>query len=170
MTEQDTKSRTLLIAGTTLALVVAIFAAAYVNRMERDEESRQVAEARLMIDKGMREFGQKQYQQSIETLSGISEDVLQDWHINYYQGSALIMLRDYESAALQLEKALVLNSADTNILYALGVAYYKLGKLGLSKAYFGQVLEFDPNHDDARGLMDIVANLERKQQADGTQP
>ena len=36
MTEQGTKSHTLLIAGITLALVVAIFAASYVSRMERD--------------------------------------------------------------------------------------------------------------------------------------
>ena len=49
------------------------------------------------------------------------------------------------------------------VLYALGVAHYKLGNLGVSKAYFGKVLEVDPGHDDARGLMDIVANLERRQ-------
>jgi tetratricopeptide (TPR) repeat protein len=170
MTDKGNEPRTKLIAGITLLLVVAIVATTYMTRVNRLTNEEQVADARLLIDKGMQEFRQKQYEQSLETLGSISEDVLQDWHINYYRGSSLIMLRDYEPAAVELEKALALNPESPNVLYSLGVAYYKLGNLGLSKAYFGKVLEVDPGHDDARGLMEIVANLERKQQEDGSQP
>jgi tetratricopeptide (TPR) repeat protein len=80
-------------------------------------------------------------------------------------GSALIKLKDYESGALRLEEALALNSSETNILFALGVVYYKLGNLSLSKAYFASVLELDPGHEEAKGLMDIMASLERTQPA-----
>ena len=170
MTKQGAKSNNWLIGGITLALVVAIFAAIYVDRIDGLEKDRQLENATLLINQGIEEFQQKQYQQSLETLGGISEDVHQDWHINYYMGSSLIMLRDYEPAAVELEKALTLNGKESVILYALGVVYYKMGNLSLSKAYFGKVLEVDPDNDDARGLMDIVANLERQQQDDGSQP
>ena len=39
-----------------------------------------------------------------------------------------------------------------------------MGNLAMSKAYFAQVLEIDPTDEEARGLMDIMANLERMQQ------
>ena len=163
MTKRGTKANNLLIGGITLALVVAILAAVYVDRSNSLEKDRQLENATLLINQGIEEFQRKQYQQSLETLGGISEDVHQDWHINYYRGSSLIMLRDYEPAAVELEKALALNGEESVILYALGVVYYKLGNLSLSKAYFAKVLEVDPDNEDARGLMDIVANMERKQ-------
>jgi Flp pilus assembly protein TadD len=163
MTEQGAKPNNFLIAGITLALVVAIIAWIYIDRMGDLEKGRQAEEATLLINQGIEQFQQKQYQQSLETLGGISEDVHQDWHINYYRGSSLIMLKDYEPAAVELEKALALNGEESVILYALGVVYYKLGNLSLSKAHFGKVLEVDPGNEDARGLMDIVANMERKQ-------
>ena len=72
-------------------------------------------------------------------------------------GSALIKLKDYESGAMRLEEALALNNNEKNILFALGVVYYKLGNLSLSKAYFAAVLEIDPGHEEAKGLMDIMA-------------
>ena len=170
MIERGAKPNNLLIAGITLALVVAIIAVITVDRMNGLEKDRQLENATLSINQGIEEFQQKQYQQSLETLGGISEDEHQDWHINYYMGSSLIMLKDYEPAAVELEKALVLNGEESVILFALGVVYYKMGNLSLSKAYFGKVLEVDPDNDDARGLMDIVANLERQQQDDGSQP
>ena len=78
-------------------------------------------------------------------------------------GSALVQLKEFESAVRQLEKAHLLNSEEKNILFALGVTYYKLGNLSLSKAYFAAVLELDPGNEEAKGLMDIMANLERIQ-------
>ena len=73
------------------------------------------------------------------------------------------MLKDYESAAPILEQALQLNPQKTEILFELGVVYFKLGNLALSKAYFASVVEIDPSNEEAKGLMDIMANLERQQ-------
>jgi Flp pilus assembly protein TadD len=164
MSNEGSRPKKLLIAGITLALVGAILAAAYLSQRARIDSERQEQEAELALSRGIELFGQRQYQQSVETLRTIPEDAYQDWHVNYYMGSALINLRDFQSAAVELEKALALNADEPSIMFALGVAYYKLGNLALSKAYFAKVVEVDPGNDDARGLLDIVASMERKQQ------
>ncbi len=71
------------------------------------------------------------------------------------------MLKDYESAVEYLGQAHRLNSRSTDILYALGVTYYKLGKVKLAKSYFASVLEINPQDEQAKGLLDIMAKLER---------
>ncbi len=166
MTEQGAKPRKVVIAGIALALAAAVVVASYVMRIDSIEKEAQADNAMLLMEEGIAQFQQRQYQQSLETLGRISEDEFQNWHINYFMGSSQIMLRDYETAVTQLEKALALIGEEPKVLYALGVAYYKLGNLSLSKAYFGRVLEIDPDNADARGLMDIVANMERKQLAE----
>jgi len=160
MTEQGTKSRKLLIVGIVLILAAVVVATVYVKRIEKE---RLAGEAVVLMDKGMDQFRQQQYALSLETLGGISEDIYQNWHINYYMGSALIKLKNFEPAAAELEKAYALNNKEHNVLFALGVVYYKLGNLSLSKAYFAKVLEIDPGNEEAKGLMDIMANLERQQ-------
>jgi hypothetical protein len=46
------------------------------------------------------------------------------------------------------------------------VAYFKLGNLKLAKGYFASVLEINPNDEQAKGLMDIMAKLERNSVAE----
>lgn len=155
-----TKARKLLVATIGLVLVTALIAATYVYRIEQE---RQTGDVHVLIDEGITQFREEQYELSLKTLGSIPEGSVKDWHIPYYMGSAHIKLKDYELGALRLEEALALNNSDKNILFALGVAYYKLGNIGLSKAYFASVLEVDPNNEEAKGLMDIMANLERQQ-------
>ena len=83
----------------------------------------------------------------------------------YDQGSENIQLKDYTSALESLEQAHVLNPRDTGTLFALGVVYYKLGNLKLAKSYFASVLEINPNDEQAKGLMDMMAKLERQTEA-----
>ena len=56
-----------------------------------------------------------------------------------------------------------MNPGEADIPFALGVAYFKLGNLALAKGYFASVVEIDPGHEEARGLVDAMANLERMQ-------
>jgi Flp pilus assembly protein TadD len=168
MTQQGAKPRILLLGGLALALIVAV-AAIYMNRADRAGGGQQAEDAMVLMDVGIQQFQQRKYRESLDTLGSISDEVLKHWRINYYMGSSLLMLRNAASAAVELEKALALNPAEPKIFYALGVAYYKIGDWGLSKAYFGKVLELEPGNDDARGLMDIVASLERKQGAEAEQ-
>jgi tetratricopeptide (TPR) repeat protein len=164
MTQDGAGTGGLRVAWIAVALI-AVIAAILLLRFEYLETETQAEDAMVTLERGIEQFQQKQYRQSLETLDAIPEGV-RVWRVDYYMGSAHIMLREYESAAIHLENALAMNRDEPKILYALGVAYFKLGNLGLSKAYFGKVLEVDPGHDDARGLMDIVANLERRQAAD----
>jgi predicted TPR repeat methyltransferase len=75
------------------------------------------------------------------------------------------MLKDYAAATERLERSLALAPRDTGTLYALGVASFKLGNLKLARGYFASVLEINPNDEQAKGLMDIMANLERQTEA-----
>jgi len=160
MISQGNRHRAIRIASVGVILVALIATATTVYRVE---QRRQLGDVHALIDQGIAQFRNEQYELSLQTLGSIPEDLVDDWHIPYYMGSALIKLKDYESATVRLEEALTLNPDDFNILFALGVAYYKLGNLSLSKAYFAAVLEIDPSHEEAKGLMDIMARLERYQ-------
>ncbi len=155
-----TKVRKLLVAGFGLVLIAAVVAAAYEYRIERQ---RQVEEAAVLLLEGIAQFHQEQYETALETLHSIPQGAIEDWRISYYTGATLIKLQDYAAAAVSLEEALTLNSKEEDIPFALGIVYYKLGNLSLSKSYFHSVLEIDPGHEEAKGLMDIMAKMERQQ-------
>ena len=150
----------MLLVGIGVFLVALIFIA---NSLYRVEQRRQFGDVHAVIDEGIAQFRAEQFELSAETLGSIPEDLVEDWHVPYYLGSAHIRLGDYEKGAAKLEAALALNPSDKNILFALGVAYFKLGNLSLSKAYFASVIEVDPTNEEAKGLMDIMARLERHQ-------
>jgi tetratricopeptide (TPR) repeat protein len=147
-----------LVAG--LVIVTAIGGSIYLFNEDKQVTEQQ---ATASLDQGIALFREKKYAESLEILQGIPDGVIDDWHLPYYTATALVMLKDYQPAALKLEEALVLNPEETQILFELGVVYFKLGKLGLSKGYFASVIEIDPTNEEAKGLMDIMANLERIQ-------
>ena len=128
-------------------------------------ENKQVTEQQALasLDQGIALFREKKYEDSLQVLQAIPDGVIRDWHLPYYTATAHVMLKDYASAAPILEQALQLNPQETEILFELGVVYFKLGNLALSKAYFASVVEIDPSNEEAKGLMDIMANLERQQ-------
>ena len=153
-----TMDRKLLVVSFSLILIAAAIVAVYLYQAEQQQ---QVEEATAIVEVAIEQFKQKQYKTVIETLDKIPQDVIKDWRASYYRGATLIKLKDFEPAALALEKALILNNEQKDIPFALGIVYYKLGNLSLSKSYFHSVLEIDPNHKEAKGLMDIMAKLER---------
>lgn len=115
----------------------------------------------LLAD-GIGHFEREEYELALEVLQQVPDGRVESAQARYYEGSSHMMLKDYEAAAASLESAFELNPQDTGVLYALGVAYYKLGNLALAKAYFGEVLKINPNDAQARGLLDIMAKLERE--------
>jgi tetratricopeptide (TPR) repeat protein len=149
-----------LIVGGVLVVALAIVLGVVLPH--RAEKQRQVAETHAQIREGIAQFRAEQFELSAQTLGNIPEDRVDDWHVPYYLGSALVQLKDYENGAARLEQALTLDPQNENILFALGVAYFKLGNLDLSKAYFASVIEINPGNEEARGLMDIMARLERQ--------
>jgi tetratricopeptide (TPR) repeat protein len=143
--------------------VVLIAAAFFGIDQYRTERQFQGEAALALLVTGLEQFEQKQYEASLETLRSIPEGRIEDWRLPYYQGASLIQLKNYAAAVVLLEKALAMNNGEEGIPFALGVAYFKLGNLRLSKGYFHSVLEINPANEEAKGLMDIMANLERIQ-------
>ena len=143
-----------------LVLILSLAWGFYLFNTAQQEAKEQATQS---LEQGIALFRDKKYTESVEVLQSIPDGVIEDWHLPYYNASALVMLKDYQPAALKLEEALTLNPQETLIMFELGVVYFKLGNLSLSKAYFASVLEIDPTNEEARGLMDIMANLERQQ-------
>ena len=154
------KSGRILLVVSGLALALAAGGLFHLYNTQQQENQQQ---AITTLDRGIALFREKKYTESLEQLQSIPDGVIDDWHLPYYIATALVMLKDYQPAALKLEEALVLNPQETAILFELGVVYFKLGNLALSKGYFASVVEIDPTNEEAKGLMDIMANLERNQ-------
>lgn len=152
-----------LLSAFSLALVALLAVSGWLNRVNRQGQSEQ---AMALLEEGIAQFRREDHEQALRTLQAVPGELLNDWRLPYYTGSTMITLKDYAGAVEQLETALQMNSGEKNVLFALGVAYYKLGNLSLSKAYFSSVLEIDPDHAEAKGLADIMASLERMQEED----
>lgn len=152
------KNNLAIAAGT---LLVLLGSALWFFVMQPEREAVSYSSAELLAD-GIGHFERKEYELALEVLQQVPEDDAWSPQARYYEGSSYMMLEDYEAAVVSLESALALDPRDPGVLYALGVAYYKLGNLAVAKAYFAKVLEINPNDEQAKGLMDIMARLERK--------
>ena len=138
-----TKTRKLFFSAVGLALIAAVVAGIYQYQLERQRQSE---EALALTETGIAQFQQNQYESAVETLRSIPEGTIRDWRPHYYLGAALVQLRDYEAAVASLEEAFRLNEQEESIAFALGVAYFKLGNLGLSKGYFHAALQINPEN------------------------
>ena len=155
-----TKSRSILFALAALALLISVGTLFHLYNTGQQETEQQAIES---LDRGIALFRENKYAESLEELQSIPDGVIRDWHLPFYLASAQVKLKDYQAAVPLLEEALTLNSQETLILFQLGVVYFKLGKLELSKGYFAKVFEIDPTNEEAKGLMDIMSKLERQQ-------
>ena len=152
------KLKIVLGSAVAIVLILSVVLWFFVLQPDRQENSGQW---QTRLQTGIASFNEKQYRKALESLQTIPSDSAQGAKARYYQGSAHLMLKDFESAVTYLEQALALDSHDTGTMYALGVAYYKLGNLKLAKSYFASVLKLNPNDQQAKGLLDIMARLER---------
>ena len=125
--------------------------------------------AELLAD-GVGHYERQEYDLALEVLKQVPEGSVEKARALYYAGSSYVMLKDYESATVPLEQGLALNPRDTGTLYALGVAYFKLGNLSLAKGYFAALVEINPNDEQAKGLYDTMARLERQSVAESDSP
>lgn len=161
--------KNILVAGLVAAVAAA---AAYwfgVAQPARQAEAERAEHA--VLQAGIQAYRDRNYEEALRVLADIPDRGSHAATARYYQGSAYILLNDYPAAAAQLERSLALNSQNADTLFALGVVHFKLGNLPLSKSYFAAVLEIFPETEqdkarmeEARGLMDIMARLERQQE------
>jgi tetratricopeptide (TPR) repeat protein len=141
-------------------VVIVVVTIIYFTSADKAGEVEQPA---VSIDAGIALFKAKKYSEATKIFERVPPGHPQEWYSLYYLGSSYIMLKNYQAAAEHLELALSLYPTNSQIMHALGVTYFKLGNLKLSKAYFAAVLEIEPDNAEAKGLMDVMASLERQQ-------
>lgn len=144
-----------------LGIAVAVGGGLYYQHQSEQEQL--TTRAEHILARGIALYEDDRHDEALQMLESMPIEAPLDWRPPYYKGMVLIQLKDYERAAGLLEEAIVLDSTQIAPLFALGVTYFKLGQLGLSKSYFAAVLEIDPGNEEARGLMNTMANLERVQ-------
>ena len=146
----------------SLSFVLAAVAVVSIN-VYKTGQQKKLAEEQFVLNKGMNLYRQGQYEEALQTLQSVT-DATRNWQIQYYKGAASVRLKNYPAAATYLEQANNLNTSDTQTLYLLGVVYYKLGNLKLAEAYFAATLELDPTHEEAKGLMGVMSDLQKYQE------
>ena len=161
------KSHQFMIAGLSIALAAGAAISVNWYQMKQQEKAQQ---NQLVLDEGIALYNQGKYPEALQTLESIAPGAIQDWHLPYYKGAASVRLKDYQTAATYLEQAKGLNSSEPQILYLLGVVYYKLGNLKLSEGYFAATLELDPAHEQARGLLGVMSDLQKLQEQPADPP
>ena len=153
------KLKIILISGVGALLVLAV---ALWFLVLQPNQLKNASQAEELLTSGINLFNDKKYDETLEILARIPSGTTQEAKVRYYQGSTYIMLKDFDSAVDYLGQAHKLNSDDIGVLYALGVAYFKLGKIKLAKSYFASVLEINPQDEQAKGLLNAMAKLERR--------
>lgn len=147
-------------------VIIALAVGAYFYKNHQADAARVALQAEQILEEGVGLYGQDRFREAIQVLSTIPKDAPADWRVPYYTGMAQLQLRNFEAAAGSLEASVELDSTQIAPLFALGVTYFKLGNLGMSKSYFAAVLEIDPGNEEARGMMNTMAGLERVQPND----
>ena len=154
-----------------LATSVGAIAIAYWLLVQQPARQAEAARAdQALLASGMQLYRDQRYEEAVAVFKRIHGESGRAAKARYYQGSALIMLQDYEAGAEQLEQSLSLDGSNAETRFALGVVYYKMGNLQLARGYFASVLQIEPQNDqdrarieEAAGLMDIMARFERQQ-------
>lgn len=149
-------------------VLIALAAALWVY-IDHSAQEKLLSRADARIETGIAFFKDKNYPEALRVFENIPPGVPREWYARYYQGSTHIKLKNYQSAIPLLEQALALNPTDTQVMHALAVAYFKLGKLKISKAYYTSILEIDPEDTEARGLVEVLTNMEKRQPDSGLQ-
>ena len=149
------------------ALIMSVAMYLFIVNPGQQIDAKQAGQA---LRSGIDMFGQRQYEEAIETLRQVPQGSSHEARAKYYEGSAQLMLRNLDAAVDTLQQALLLAPEDAEILYALGVVSFKLGNVKLAKGYFASVLNIDPTnererelHKQAKGLMNTMASVERRQ-------
>jgi tetratricopeptide (TPR) repeat protein len=159
------------LATGALALVLVTVTWLFLSRSGPQIDEQQAEQA---LRSGIDLFGQRDYEAAIESLGRVPEGSQFESTAKYYEGSSQLMMRNVDAAIDILQQAHLLAPEDPHILYALGVASFRTGNMKLAKGYFTSVLNIPPvdendreMHKQAKGLMDTLAVMERRQAEQG---
>lgn len=158
------------ILGCLVGVVFAVFSVAllYTDFLTRREAAQ---EAESHVQRGIQLFQQGALAEAEAALNKSLHADPDEWRAPYYLGVIKTFVTQSEQAIPYLERAYALNPTEPKIPNALGVAYYKLGRLDLAKGYFAASLTLDPANKDTRGMVDNMVRLQRRARlAEETEP
>jgi Flp pilus assembly protein TadD len=144
----------LVVFGVAMVAALVVF----VQNWQASRETLRRAQAHLK--RGVHLYQQKAYPHAQAELRRALRAKPDDWKAPFYVGAIQVEEKRFGLAIPYLERALTLNPTEPKILNALGVAYFKLGRLDMAKGYFWASLEADPSNKDAKGLVETMAKLQ----------
>ena len=151
-----------LTALTVVAGMAGLAALTFFVLGEAQERQERLRIAQAHLARGIELFHRKDYvhaQAELRTTLRANPD---EWSAPFYVGAIQIEERKYGIAIPYLERALVLKPSEPKILNALGVAYFKLGRLDMAKGYFTASIDLDPTNVGAKGLLETMAKVQRR--------
>ena len=119
-------------------------------------------EAQARVERGVHLYLNAAYPEAQDDFRRVMQLDPGEWKAPFYMGIIKIHLNNYTMAIPFLERALTLNPSEPKIANALGVAYFKLGRLDMAKGYYGATLELDPGNKDAKSLFRAMAKVQRR--------
>lgn len=146
-----------------LILFVVLAVTTFVALLIDADVRRQAAHrAQLHLERGIRLYNQKSFPRAEFELRRALRINRNEWKIPFYMGAVKIERKMYGEAIPYLEFALTHNPEEPKILNALGLAYFKMGRLDMAKGYYTASIELDPTNVGARGLLETMAKLQRR--------
>lgn len=117
--------------------------------------------AQVHLERGIQLHQQKAYLPAKRMLLHALKADPGSWQAFFYLGAGNYELKRYSAAIPFLERALTLAPEEQEIYKMMGVVYYKLSKLDMARGYFTAYFELDPDEMDARGMVEMIAKLQR---------
>jgi len=146
--------------GAAVGVVIfAIAVALYMGVLDNREVSQ---EANNHVQRGIQLYQQGALPEAEFVLKETLMAFPKEWKAAYYLGVVKTLSKEFDQAIPYLEKAYALHPMESKIPNALGVAYFKLGKLDLAKGYFAASLDLDRSNTDTKALFDAMARLQRR--------
>jgi tetratricopeptide (TPR) repeat protein len=119
-------------------------------------------EAETHVQRGIQLYQQGALAAAEVALKDTLKAYPDEWRVPFYLGIIKTLHKQFEQAIPHLERAYTLNPTEPKIPNALGVAYFKLGRLDLAKGYFAASLALDPANTDTKAMFDAMAKLQRR--------
>jgi len=159
MEEKMVSQFRIFVVLTSIVVTVSVLIFWFIEVQNRHRDNLQLAQ--IHLDHGVQLHVQKKYQLAKKKLIQATRADPKSWKAFFYLGAGNFELKRYDAAIPFLERALFLAPTEQKIYKMLGVIYYKLGQLDMARGYFTSYFELDLNNKDARGMIEMIAKLQR---------
>jgi tetratricopeptide (TPR) repeat protein len=101
-------------------------------------------------ERGQEYLAAEKYEQALEEFSqALKDKPYNEARLYYLRGLTYSQLEEYDTALIDLNRAIKLNPKYMEAYYERGMAHFHLGNYGLASEDFDQALKFDADYPDA---------------------